>query len=700
MMEEKKEKIKIPHLLLYYQNMLKNNLDLGKREENLKIYKQLIFQTEEKIENLHFFLLDPILNIYNQQDKNKRKEKEECAEIIKLLLDKDYKLNYFLFSTILDASLTNLSEQIEDEDYVEKIMNALKSIIKCTDLKEDFWKQGAARAAVGYSLSKALDISLLYKKRNVKLICLEYLVECCRKMDKHVLAAFFPGTISKISKLVMGDFKQGSNVTNCALSSLCQIICLLMDDESNQNFFKQDFTDFQKMKEHFQKTQGKSQNTPKDENKIGVSIEQNDLIKETIPNKNETPFWIEMDENWFNSVQRRTNEVVKICFTYLHKTYFENHPTWNVHLSCVENASLLYQNCSLSLKKCLPMFVSLLSLHSQNEYKEVSNKSQQFLEIFSKNQNFFKIISENFKKVIEKIPRIIQKSTESEKISHLCEMKGYINIFSEMGKINSTINTFIAQIENTLTSVLQFDLSDRSISFQRVDRENMKSITINDNQVSRFDNYNKRNFLFFSSGRIYSLVVSICRDLGEKSGEYASFLVEHFLSLLSSPFTSKTKSWVFILNEIVNGFEKNEKIKDSLSIVLKEILENYVEKKDLNFGENVEENKIEKDENVSLKQLFTICKQGDISEYNENEENEDSQHPSKKKRKNKSENEEIMINSLLLEGIGNVSKVLGKNFEQFLIFTLYPVLEKLGSESKKKKKNFYSFFIDFFFFSE
>ncbi|KAL3861032.1 hypothetical protein ACJMK2_007123 [Sinanodonta woodiana] len=520
--------------------------------------------------------------------------------------------------------VANLSEELK-----LAIIQTIRTLVKKSDytgLLRNLYIV-ACLPILGHAVSLLLNIAELEKARNLRILALECLLDIsladsqyssCIKADIGTrFASFLPGISITLCKIITGDIKQGYTVTMKALYVWMRIVSLVMDDK---------LLDIAR-----QKMAG--QQEPVDEKLKGLIVERN--------------------SRWLSDTGSKLSVLVKQVGSV------RGHSNWRVRYGLVECAEHLLLHCTRSLKESVPQFLEILVSLIGDQYTNVAAESRRALELFNQSQtgeqerHLVEILEENLHKLTTSLPRQIRTAEEEQKLSILKLLAGYLTLLGSKVKSLLLSQPHLKRLSLALVQTLEIDCSDIKIVEERT--------VITGHGASAVDPRNntvvvrpRKHFKHFHDERIFQKLQTICRLLGYY-GEI-NLLVDQFLDIFHESKVYKMPA-TLIINEIMLGTTgKYGKmlIEEYLSPSNFDLVTHH--SPELNMYQGLEKRLNE----LRITRLHAITSNTDsISSYSSNT---------------------IQL-CLYLEGIGNFSQVLGKDFEPILIQVLYPLLEKLGDES-------------------
>ncbi|XP_056279886.1 TELO2-interacting protein 1 homolog [Pseudoliparis swirei] len=545
---------------------------------------------------------------------------------------------------------------------------------------------------LGAAISLLLALAEKEKSRDVQaaaLKCLQALTLQCDCTQEHVvpsspercaigstMASFLPGITVTVARIITGDLRQGNAVTIGAIKVWSRTVGLVMEDAQIQP--------------------GEPGKTP--------SADLGRIAQLTV---RRTQAWVESTAGRLFVLLRK----IISCTS--------SHQHWRVRLEMVELGDHLLARCSKSLGECVgPLLEALVGAVNDEEPRvrkrckavlsEVSQRSQRRSisgsDITSKStssssaQTFTDVLSENLHSLTTSLPRLMRTSDDQKKLFVLNVFLGYLKV---LGPLLSTVlnsATHLERISKALMQVLELDVMD-----VRIVEERSAAATIDtspDSQDTYAAHTQRKHFLFFTDGKIFSALMEICRTLGYYGNIY--LLTDHFLDLYRQS-SAYRKQAAMVLNEIVRGaagigvaaescglesqVRGRSASREDLEVVATSIMEEYTSLHNWHLITISEETEGDRQD----QQLLSPSGLLSISNNNVSDTKANSLQviPSSFGTPSSSSptsaihllNGNIWQLCIQLEGIGCFARVLGRDFRPLLMTSLYPVLEKAGEET-------------------
>lgn len=506
----------------------------------------------------------------------------------------------------------------------------------------------------GYLIFKFLEMASKDRNRQVQLHALEAVFNFVNNVHNiEIVSNILPGLISSMVRIITGDYKQGNKVFVYAFKILSVSIVKTMNDKES-GFIKETIT----TEESLNILKDLKDNEKKDSHQ-----KQNEKPKDR---EGESVF-VQRDKAWFKKASYFVNKSLNQIFSISRIVAEErsrnvsmapiifNNPS--TRMALIEAACIILKNCYGVLKDSVPSLIEMLILHTFDEYQLISNYAKKEMESFiheelsrqkvnTTHRSFlFNSISNGFFRCVSTLPRIIRLQDDERKLISLKLFAGYIYLLQD--KVDEIFITKLPKIASTLYSILSFDMTDIRVVRKRANILMLESSM--EKSSSQYFEPTKYIYSFehFKDPRIQSFISLICRIIGKYCN---NFLFDFFLQEIKSDSIEQAnpnkKEALFIMNELILGsaniIERPESLPDhelsnDLKIRLSSILFDYI-------APNV---------------WNTLYNSNDIS----------------------SSYEHILCSSLLLEGVGNIAQVLGKEFNEKMMYVIYPILVKLGDSS-------------------
>ena len=352
------------------------------------------------------------------------------------------------------------------------------------------------------------------------------------------------------------------------------------------------------------------------------------------PDPNIDNLQVELTKSWWEQTS------VKLASLYVSVTQIcIAHDNFKTRLCLLESAAVLLANCQTSLSNLTTALVDTLIVLSADSHQFVSNYGTKILTTFStlSSLNSFNPMLLRIEDLAYSLPNVVHNLNDTNKLPVFRLLTGYLNLIGKtqmkIGNSNIRMKECLKNLIKTLTSVLEFDLSDDSLLSQLVIQS--------DSQEIHFD---KPKIVFTSLGDISSHAVL---DVLHSIGQFC--VLESILGYIFELAEREKirKELIFILNHLIVGSVKSQRIEAIIESV-ETIIPLYLQAEwidDLDKGMYVLLRNTQFDEEANLPTILAL------------------------KRR-------TMQQILILEGLGHFAIALGLKFQPFIATTIFPLLEK------------------------
>ncbi|KZC03991.1 TELO2-interacting protein 1 like protein, partial [Dufourea novaeangliae] len=508
------------------------------------------------------------------------------------------------------------------EELKEAVLSCIKTLIhSCfTEVTESLYvRENASKIGQGILLS--ITIGRTEKSRSLRLKAVETVMALCQVDDKRdrsdiilqdqiadVIMLFLPGIVSGLQEIAMGSEIQGHKLTMVALRAWGRVISLVMKDKFEEN------------------------DTPLLDVLTKVNTAPNINLSVSSPHitdRNELEKHLKSatrTKEWFNASATKLNILVQQLDVLM------RHSHYKVRKELVETIQLLLTTCPRNMKPNVMLLIEYLITLSEDAFTEVRDDAEKTLNVininYMQNRNMrplVELLEENFYNLLTKLPRIIRRSDDSDQLSCLNQIAGYIKLLGEQRLPRVMMSApHIRRLLLALVYVSEIDHSNISL-LQAV---NVKDL---EDPAYSYGTHLWRRFKFIQNRSCEDKVIVICKYLAE-FGDLRIF-VDTILDLILEVPQHK-KELFLLLNWILNV-----PLKDSSYLsIYKDVIEFYI---------NTEHwyPPIDSTNDISL----------GIAQSN------------------------VVQCCLLLEGLGLIAKNLKEDYDRFLLKTLYLIIEAAGS---------------------
>ncbi|XP_011504776.1 PREDICTED: TELO2-interacting protein 1 homolog [Ceratosolen solmsi marchali] len=331
--------------------------------------------------------------------------------------------------------------------------------------------------------------------------------------------------------------------------------------------------------------------------------------------------------DWYAEV----SEKLKIILVELNT--LTKHSHYKVRKELVEGVSLILLNCSRNMKSCFQILLNILITMSEDENEQVAKKARNALQNIQDKfhqdksmKSIVEMLEENLYDLLTEMPRIIRTSTELLQLMWLDRLAGYLKLFGKQRLSLILLST--AHLRKLLLSLIYItELDSSSISLL----EDISTIDFDDT-VYHEAAYSWKQHKFLFNSTCVEKLNCIFRILGE-FGDH-KLLVDSILKMILE--LPKFKKELILMLNVILGVSTDSSVQIS---IYKQVIEFYTTSDYWDLP-------IEVSEEITLH----------VAQNN------------------------IVQCCLLLEGLGIIAKVLQEKYQDFLLKTLYIVIERAGNK--------------------
>ncbi|XP_049852140.1 TELO2-interacting protein 1 homolog [Schistocerca gregaria] len=521
------------------------------------------------------------------------------------------------------------------------------------------------------------------KNRNIQIKALRAIrLLSVSRVYLEMASSLIPGIFTIATKIIIGDFKQGQQVLCEALKLISKTCTCILSDKSNPSLLASELDNVKNILAMLCQYSSKFTTDPKND----IQIPQNDRPRATesssldIQGPNETQLIIRRDAVWFKKTSYHVNIVFTNIFSITRLT--SNEATKNasmtsivlqspkIRLQLAKSASSIIRRCLGTLATSIPLLFNVLILFSNDEYPDVAaycnREIEHFLTSYSSQVSRLQLkdtLTENLTTFVKSLPRLTRDCNDNKKIQILGLIAGYLRIFEENLSLSNP--NFLPKLIAAILEMLELTSSDVSMTQRKT---NILALESNQDRVGLPDSYDpsletcrqryqqfyQHNFVHFRHQQVFQLIRSVLRLVG------FSMDLNLVFDLLFSKLSASTESHIhhplvlFIINETILGAagfkdpssDFRSRISPRKKAALQELLDTVL---DCYLSPEVWQ---EDPEETTASNCCTHAKPSPISN--------------------------VYSSIFALEGIANLSMLLGGKFNFELKRVLYPMLSKLG----------------------
>ncbi|KAK9303011.1 hypothetical protein QLX08_005183 [Tetragonisca angustula] len=332
------------------------------------------------------------------------------------------------------------------------------------------------------------------------------------------------------------------------------------------------------------------------------------------------------NKEWFNACAIKLSILVQQLHVLI------RHSHYKVRKELVESIHLLLTSCPRNMKPNIILLIEYLMCLTEDEFPAVCDRADEVLNTIIINfvqdnnmKSLVELLEENFYDLLTKLPRIIRRSDDNDQLTCLNQIAGYLKLLGEKRLPHIMMSApHVHRLILALVYVSEIDYSNVSL-LQAI---NVKDL---DDPAYSYGSHLWRQFKFIQNNACEARVIAICKYLGEFGD--LRILVDTILDLMLNASQHK-KELILLLNWIMYVPVKDS----SVLSIYKEVVEFYINPE---FWYPPIE--ISKDTSLRVAQSNVVrC-------------------------------------CLLLEGLGLIAQNLKRDYDRFLLNTLYLVIERAGS---------------------
>ncbi|XP_043485758.1 TELO2-interacting protein 1 homolog isoform X2 [Polistes fuscatus] len=336
----------------------------------------------------------------------------------------------------------------------------------------------------------------------------------------------------------------------------------------------------------------------------------------------------ERNQEWLNAAAIKLNVLVRAM------NPLRKHSHFKVRKELATSISLLIATCARNMKPSIMELIEYLISLSEDDNEEVKEEAKKALDKINESymQNIdmkplVELLEESFYKLLTQLPRIIRSSDDSEQLVGLNHLCGYLRLLGKE-RLPATIQSVahVRRLIQALLYIIEIDCNGITL----LEDIGVKDL---DDLTHRSPMHSWKQLKFIQDICCKEKIATICELLGTYSD--LRILVDNILQAMYN-VPQHRKELIYLLNSIVNvPITCNN---TSTLSLYKEIIEFYI-------TEDFWYLPIEVTEDIPLR----------VAQNN------------------------VVQCCLLTEGLGQIAKNLGPDFEKFLLKILYFVIERAGS---------------------
>ncbi|XP_076287602.1 telo2 interacting protein 1 isoform X2 [Lasioglossum baleicum] len=332
------------------------------------------------------------------------------------------------------------------------------------------------------------------------------------------------------------------------------------------------------------------------------------------------------NKEWLNASARKLNVLVQQL------DVLKKHSHHEVRKELIDTIYLLLATCPRNMKPNVMLLIEYLISLSEDEFPEIQEEAEKALNTISinhmQNRNMrplVELLEEHFYNLLTKLPRIIRRFDDNDQLSCLNQIAGYLKLLGEQRLPCIMMSSpHIRRLILALVYVSEIDCSSISL----LQTANVKDL---EDPAYSYGSYLWRRFKFIQNSSCEEKVVIICKYLGQ-FGDLRILVDTIFGLILDVP--QHKKELFLLLNWIINVPVKDS----SILSIYKDVIYLYINPE--HWYPPIE---CSKDTPLGIAQANVVQR------------------------------------CLLLEGLGLIARNLKRDYDRFLLKTLYLIIESAGS---------------------
>ncbi|KAK2588803.1 hypothetical protein KPH14_001678 [Odynerus spinipes] len=570
------------------------------------------------------------LIILLQNDDLSKHTKEYLIRIIRIVLSKTILRNFQFFSKLYSVVLSQIYDKNEPqmvissyEELKETVLLCLQDLFRCcyTDIPEELYKRDNA-PKLAHGIYLCVSIARFEKSRSLRLTAIETVMTLCHVDDKsEKFDIVLEDQIANTIMLFLPGIASG--LQEVAMGSDIQGHKITMMAIRAWGriicLVMRDTQDEEVMPSiiNINEQQKNSDDPLGSKLRFEGTAGMEKFLKSTTRNR-----------EWLNAAAVKLNILVQ------EMNALRKHSHYKVRKELAANISLLITTCTRNMKPSIMELIEYLISLSEDDHKEVREEAEKALhkvnESYMQNVDMrplIELLEESFYKLLTKLPRIVRSSDDSEQLAGLNHLSGYLRLLGKE-RLPAIIQSaaHVQRLLQALVYTVEIDCSGITL-LEDIGIKDLDDLTPQ-NQTDSW-----RQFKFIQDNRCKEKIFMICKLLGTYSD--LRILVDNILQIMCD-VPHHRKELIFLLNSTVNVPVTNT----SLLPLYQEIIEFYT-------TEDFWYLPIEVTEDIPLR----------MAQNN------------------------VVQCCLLTEGLGQIAKNLGQEYERFLLKTLYLIIERAGSSN-------------------
>ncbi|XP_015182653.1 PREDICTED: TELO2-interacting protein 1 homolog [Polistes dominula] len=597
---------------------------------SLEIIECIKTISDGAIQDLFDYILFPVI-VHLQNEIVSKHCKEHLVKIIRAVLSKGKITKYKAFDKLYTIVLSLIYDKNEPQKVISFSEELKETVLLCIQdllnnsftnvIEELYTRQYAPKLA--HSIYLSVSIAKHEKSRFLRLIAIETVMVLCYVSDSSnqfdiVFVSQVADTIMLLLPGIVGGLQEvalGSDIQGHKVTMMA-----IRAWARIIHLVMQDKLDEETTPSIF---------NIKEEVTNVIDPLENKLHGEGVNGVEKILNSTKRNREWLNAAAIKLNVLVRAM------NPLRKHSHFKVRKELTTSISLLISKCARNMKPSIMQLIEYLISLSEDDNEEVKEEAKKSLdqinESYMKNidmKPLVELLEESFYKLLTQLPRIIRSSDDSEQLVGLNHLCGYLRLLGKE-RLPATIQSaaHVRRLIQALVYIIEIDCNGITL----LEDVGVKDF---DDLTHRSQTHLWKQLKFIQDPCCKDKIVTICELLGTYSD--LRILIDNiFQAMYNVP--QHRKELIYLLNSIVNVPITCNNNTSTLSLY-KEIIELYI-------TEDFWYLPIEVTEDISLR----------VAQSN------------------------VVQCCLLTEGLGQIAKNLGRNFEKFLLKILYFVIERAGS---------------------
>ena len=351
------------------------------------------------------------------------------------------------------------------------------------------------------------------------------------------------------------------------------------------------------------------------------------------------------DKTWLKRMSKNLTTIFE------HFIILANSESYKVRKAALITSTSILKSCFVSLEEASATLLQVPLSLLHDDYPDILKTSQLFVKDYTNmlevesSSYVSALIQQEANSLIMKLPKVIRKAGESEKLRVLNLLAGYLELMGP--KLSLLSDVYLNSLLNGLVLCFELDISAINV----IEENNISAInyegTVPEYSTKMEHWIYQKSFLNHSSKKVTQVLIKICYLLGEHSNAMGVF------TLISEMYERESSCCqaVIVMNEMLQGIKSSTV--NHLELFVDDLLNLYLQSNNWNLICGVSQSISNDDYTLKAMSINSISMRALKTN--------------------------IALVCLHLEAVATMSTVMGASFQGKLIVALYPVLEKVLS---------------------